>query len=117
MMDDSPAEPPLLALRTASLQAQLKATRSLPFAEGSVADAVEDPAEDALRRPVLGGSVVSHSFCSAARGWAFGFWAETLLQLLLLLKQCPGRMISSVFIIHYYLFYFICIEILLLIYN
>lgn len=88
-MDESPPEPPppLLALKTASLQAQLKATRSLPFAEGipADADADADPLEEPLRVFEAGGSVVSHSFCRAARGCAFGFLLEMLFDGLLLL--------------------------------
>lgn len=83
MMEESPPAP-LLALRTASLQAQLKATRSLPFEEEEATAA--DPAADwALRVFEAGGSVVSHSFWRAARGWALGFFEEMWLEGLLLL--------------------------------
>lgn len=65
---------PAEALSTASLQAQLKATMSLPLPAvvAVAAPLAEEP--DALRVFDAGGSVVSQSFCSAAKGCAFGFF-------------------------------------------
>lgn len=65
---------PAEALSTASLQAQLKATMSLPLTAvvAVAAPLAEEP--DALRVFDAGGSVVSQSFCSAAKGCAFGFF-------------------------------------------
>lgn len=65
---------PAEALSTASLQAQLNATMSLPLPAviELAAPLAEEP--EALRVFDAGGSVVSQSFCSAAKGCALGFF-------------------------------------------
>lgn len=67
---------PAEALSTASLQAQLNATMSLPLPLPAVIEVAAPLAEEpeALRVFDAGGSVVSQSFCSAAKGCAFGFF-------------------------------------------